>query len=84
MSIEEGYIRYACDRSEKVHENGEKPIEFLTPDDKRSNEWHQIVHRDKNGVETKYTLCEACFKKYQSVEQTWQNDFAEFIDEGIY
>lgn len=82
MSIEEGYARYACDRPEKAHSDGKKPIVFLNPYDKRKDDWYSFEHTDENGVTTKYTICPDCYEKYQSVLKTWQKDFFEFIHQG--
>ena len=46
MAREKGYERVACDRAEAVHPGGELPIVFMTPEDKRNEEWlRHRVHR---------------------------------------
>ena len=52
MAREKGYERVACDRAEAVHPGGELPIVFMTPEDKRNEEWLDIVYTDKLGVPT--------------------------------
>lgn len=84
MAIEAGYSRYACDRSEKAHADGKKPIEYMKPDDKRAKDWTTVKRPDAQGVPTERTFCPECSKKYASIETTWMRDFKEFIDEGMY
>lgn len=82
MAIEEGYARFACDRSPKVHPNVDDAVAFLHKDDKQRDDWVQISHTDSNGVTINYTLCPECAAKYASVKETWDRDFREFAEEG--
>ena len=84
MSIEEGYGRFACDRSEKSHPDGSRPIEYLSQEDKRRNEWAYVSYVDANGVERTYVLCPFCKKKYDTLKASLDNQFSGFINDGFY
>lgn len=82
MGIEEGFSRYACDRSDKAHASGKKAVSWLRQDDKERGRWATVEHTDDLGVTTRLTLCPECLEKYRSVKETWNRDFREFAEEG--
>lgn len=82
MSVENGYSRYACDRSERSHPNGIKPIEYMTQDDKRVREWIvDASYTDVNGVERKITLCPECAPTYMKIRQDQAKEMQLFMDQ---
>lgn len=82
--IEQGYARYACDRAEKAHSDGRKPIAFMLPTDKEASEWlDDVEYIDVNGVTMRMTLCPECARKYESIKKTHDRDMAEFAGEGL-
>lgn len=83
MSVEKGYSRYACDRAERAHRDGRKPIEYLQPADKRAKEWTEGSYTDTSGVEINLTLCPECSAKFRSILATHDRDMTEFMQEGM-
>ncbi|MEE0582069.1 MAG: hypothetical protein UC328_02730 [Adlercreutzia sp.] len=82
MAREKGYERVACDRAEAVHPGGKLPVVFMTPEDKRNEEWMDIVYTDTLGVPMALTLCPDCARKYRSIMDTHDRDMTEFSNEG--
>ena len=83
MGVEEGYGRFACDRSGAAHRSGKATEEFLAQDDVKRKEWTTVSHIDELGVPVTLTLCPECQEKYHSVKETWDRDFREFAEEGF-
>lgn len=79
--IEEGYKRYACDRRDEDHADGKKPIEFMRDEDKRAGDWHVVAWVDVNGVQRKSTLCEECWKKWESISYDQRKETQKFMDD---
>lgn len=79
--IEEGYARYACDRSEKSHKDGKKPVEYLSEHDKRRDDWLPVEWKDIHGVTRKALLCPECAEKWRSIEKQEAQYHTKFIDE---
>lgn len=79
--IEEGYARYACDRSENVHKDGKKPAEYMSEHDKRRDDWLPVEWKDINGVTRKALLCPECAKEWRDMEQTEAKTHTKFIDD---
>lgn len=83
MAREKGYERVACDRAEAVHPGGKLPIVFMTPEDKRNEEWMDIVYTDTLGVPMALTLCPtARGSTGPSWTPTTPGDMTEFSNEG--
>lgn len=76
MSIEDGYSRFACDRSEQCHPDGKKPIEYLGEHDKRRNQWLTAEYTDVNDVKRQVTLCPLCAPTFEKIK----NDYAEELN----
>lgn len=54
----------------------------MTPEDKRNEEWMDIVYTDTLGVPMALTLCPDCARKYRSIMDTHDRDMTEFSNEG--
>lgn len=81
---EPGYIRFACDRAEKAHGDGKKPVEFMTPEDKEAKEWQEVQYVDSNGVTRKLLLCPECAEKYRSIAKSHAEELMAFENESIW
>lgn len=81
MSVEEGYTRYACDRSAKMHDDGKKPEAYLKPGSNEESNWHLIKYMDFNQVVREYCLCNECYDKFKTMQQHFDKDFAQFINQ---
>lgn len=82
--IEPGYSRYACDRAESAHEGGEKPIEYMTEEDKRAGEWAQVEYVDEHGAPMRLTLCPECAARYREIEAAHASEVSRFANEGYW
>ena len=80
---EAGYSRYACDRAEREHEDGRRPIEFHQPSDKATDGWLQIEYRDTGGVTMSMALCPECTAYYRSIMYKYDRDMTVFSNEGM-
>lgn len=83
MAIEDGYTRYCCDRTEKVHKGNVKPAAYLLPNDKARDNWHEVEFVDTLGVPMRYMLCPDCFSAWTDLVKKHTYEQQQFMNDGI-
>lgn len=83
MPVEDGYTRYACDRQWNAHSDMKVPANFLLPGSKAADDWHEVEHIDANGAPVKVELCEECYEKYIEMKKRHDEEFYQFLYEGV-
>lgn len=84
MGMEDGYIRYACDRQERAHSDNEAHIEFMKPGDKRIDEWAVVEYIDRKGADRRLVLCPECAAKQREMAEKYSGDMEDFENEGLW
>lgn len=78
-----GFTMYECDRPGKVHKNGQKPAEWIKPEDIRNSGWFDGSYVDANGVELPIILCPACAAQFEEIEKGQRGQMTAFANGAV-
>lgn len=73
MPYTPNYGHWVCDR------NNEHAEDAPADDQKVKARWHNVERITKDGNKQSWWFCDACFKDYQVLTTTQDDDFAKFM-----